>query len=181
MSHKMGQTEKHHLSQLRQKSASEHDALIKTPQETQTPATRGDRLAAIITGAIATWKFILIQTGIIIFWTSYNLLIKKSAFDPFPFILLNLFLSFQSAYTAPAIMMNQKRQAKNDEIRNEMESDINVKVDLELVELAEKIEDFRKQDLAEIKQQLKELTLMVERLSPNISHNRQQNGINEDG
>ncbi|EEZ4447096.1 DUF1003 domain-containing protein [Escherichia coli] len=60
-----------------------------------------------------------------------NLLVRKSSFDPFLLILLNLFLSFQSAYTAPAIMMSQKRQVRNDQLRNEMESNIDVKANLE--------------------------------------------------
>jgi uncharacterized membrane protein len=122
-------------------------------------------MAEKITGAIATWKFIMIQTGIIIGWTGYNVLIKKSAFDPFPFILLNLFLSFQSAYTAPAIMMNQKRQAKNDQIRNEMESDVNVKADLEICRLQEKIDDISKEDLSELKKQVKSMNNLLEKLT----------------
>ncbi|MFD3249021.1 DUF1003 domain-containing protein [Rahnella aquatilis] len=61
------------------------------------------------------------RTGIIFDLTSYKFFIKKSAFDPCLFILLNLFLSFQSTYTAPTIMMNQKRQKKNDHIRREID------------------------------------------------------------
>lgn len=162
---KMDKTQKKNLALLRKKSAEEHDALIRDPEETQTEATYGDRLAARITNAIATWKFIIIQTGIIIGWTSYNLVLKKSAFDPFPFILLNLFLSFQSAYTAPAIMMNQKRQARNDQIRNEMESDINVKADLELTRLHEKMDKLTGEQLTEIHQKINELSLLLQQLT----------------
>jgi uncharacterized membrane protein len=165
MTTKMDATQREHLTQLREKSADEHDALIRDPKDSETEATFGDQLAGKITSAIATWKFILIQTGIIIAWTAYNMVTKKSGFDPYPFILLNLFLSFQSAYTAPAIMMSQKRQARNDQIRNEMESDINVKADLELSRLQEKIDHISEKDLAEIKGKISELTLLVERLT----------------
>ena len=107
----------------------------------------------------------MIQTGIIVGWTGYNILVKKSAFDPFPFILLNLILSFQSAYTAPAIVMNQKRQAKNDQIRNEMESDVNVKADLEITRLQEKINQISKEDLAELKKQITTMNNLLEKLT----------------
>jgi uncharacterized membrane protein len=154
-----------HLSELREKSAQEHEALIRDPKDTQTEASFGERMAGKITDAIATWKFIMIQTGIIVGWTGYNVLIKKSTFDPFPFILLNLFLSFQSAYTAPAIMMNQKRQAKNDQIRKEMESDVNVKADLEISRLQEKINEISKEDLAELKKQVNTMNSLLEKLA----------------
>ncbi|MBU9824224.1 DUF1003 domain-containing protein [Rahnella perminowiae] len=140
----MDPKDREHLQQLRKKSQEEHATLINDPEECRKPGNFGEKLAERITGAIATWKFILIQTGIILGWTSYNVFIKKSAFDPYPFILLNLFLSFQSAYTAPAIMMNQKRQEKNDQIRKEIESDVNVKADLEIAQLHDKIEHLTK-------------------------------------
>lgn len=146
----MDAKQKKHLSELRKKSAQEHEALIRDPKDSETEASVGDRMAEKITSAIATWKFIMNQAGIILGWTGYNVLINKSAFDPFPFILLNLFVSFQSAYTAPAIMMNQKRQAKNDQIRNEIESDLNLKADLEISRLQEKINEISKEDLAEL-------------------------------
>ena len=161
----MDAKQKQHLSELRAKSAEEHEALIRDPKDSETEASFGGRLAEKITGAIATWKFIMVQTGIIVGWTAYNILVKKSAFDPFPFILLNLFLSFQSAYTAPAIMMNQKRQAKNDQIRNEMESDVNVKADLEITRLQEKINEISKEDLAELKKQVNMMNSLLEKLT----------------
>lgn len=161
----MDAKQKEHLSELRAKIAEEHEALIRDPKDSETEASFGDRLAEKITGAIATWKFIMIQTGIIVGWTGYNILVKKSAFDPFPFILLNLFLSFQSAYTAPAIMMNQKRQAKNDQIRNEMESDVNVKADLAITRLQEKINQISKEDLAELKKQITTMNNLLEKLT----------------
>lgn len=161
----MDAKDQEHLSELREKSSKEHEALIRDPKDTEREATFGDHLAEKITGAIATWKFILIQTGIIIGWTGYNVFIKRSAFDPYPFILLNLFLSFQSAYTAPAIMMNQKRQAKNDQVRNEMESDVNVKADLELTQLHEKIDELTSEDIAELKTHMAQMHALLEKLT----------------
>ena len=163
MESKMGQQDKKNLNTLRAKSQEEHAVLIADPEQTQSQATFGERFAEKITGAIATWTFIMVQTGIILGWTAYNIIIKKSAFDPYPFILLNLFLSFQSAYTAPAIMMNQKRQAKNDMVRREMESDVNVKADLELTYLHEKVDKLTSVEIESIKAQLGQILILLEK------------------
>ncbi|WP_431225864.1 DUF1003 domain-containing protein (plasmid) [Serratia sp. L9] len=72
-------------------------------------------------------------------------------------MLLNLFLSFQAAYTAPAIMMSQKRQNMNDARRNEIASNVNVKTDLELYALHEKIDTMKDKEIAELKSSIAEL------------------------
>ncbi|WP_159567452.1 DUF1003 domain-containing protein [Budvicia diplopodorum] len=145
------------LAKLRKQSKAEHEELLADPTACEREASFGEHLADVITSAIASWTFILIQSTIIIAWTIYNLIFKKSGFDPYPFVLLNLFLSFQAAYTAPAIMMSQKRQSMNDSRRNEIESDVNVKTDLELYALHEKIDDIKDKEIAEIKAMMKEL------------------------
>lgn len=157
------------LSELRKLSKEERKELLKDPGECEPEATFGEHLADVITGGIATWTFILIQSTIIIAWTTYNLLFKKSGFDPYPFVLLNLFLSFQAAYTAPAIMMSQKRQNINDSRRNEIESNINVKTDLELYQLHEKIDSIKDKDITEIKTIMKELIEEVRKVQSNTS------------
>lgn len=154
---KVDKKSREQLSQLRRQSKEEHEELLSDPGECEQEATFGEHLADVITSKIATWTFILIQSAIIIAWTSYNLIFKKSGFDPYPFVLLNLFLSFQAAYTAPAIMMSQKRQSFNDSRRNEIESNINVKTDLELYSLHEKIDNIKNKDIEEIKLALKEI------------------------
>ncbi|RKQ38601.1 DUF1003 domain-containing protein, partial [Enterobacter sp. R1(2018)] len=98
--------------------------------------------------------------------TTYNLLSRKSGFDPYPFVLLNLFLSFQAAYTAPAIMMSQKRQNINDSRRTEMESNVNVKTDLELYALHEKIDAIKDKDIAELKNCVNELLEELRKVRP---------------
>ncbi|WP_431223347.1 DUF1003 domain-containing protein [Serratia sp. L9] len=155
------------LSQLRRKSKEEHEELLADPGECEQEATFGEHLADVITSKIATWTFILIQSAIIIVWTSYNLIFKKSGFDPYPFVLLNLFLSFQAAYTAPAIMMSQKRQSINDSRRNEIDSNINVKTDLELYSLHEKIDNINNKGNEEIKLALKEIIDEIRKMQAN--------------
>ncbi|MGL9724217.1 DUF1003 domain-containing protein [Sodalis sp. (in: enterobacteria)] len=126
------------------------------------PRTLGQRMADTITAVIGTWTFIIIQTIIIIGWTSYNLLMGKSGFDPYPFILLNLFLSFQAAYTAPAIMMSQKREGEVDRYRAEIASNVNVKSDLEMYALHDKIDYLEGDIVTSIKEQLADISRQLE-------------------
>jgi uncharacterized membrane protein len=165
----MDSTSKKQLSQLRAQSKHEHETLLADPKDVAIEATFGQRMADTITGAIATWTFILIQTAIIIGWTVYNVVIKKAGFDPYPFVLLNLFLSFQAAYTAPAIMMSQKRQNINDRNRAEIESNVNVKADLEITALHEKIDTLKEKELAELRHNVEQI---LEKL--NSLDNKQQ-------
>ncbi|WP_406705811.1 DUF1003 domain-containing protein [Sodalis sp.] len=126
------------------------------------PRTLGQRMADTITAVIGTWTFIIIQIIIIISWTSYNLLMGKSGFDPYPFILLNLFLSFQAAYTAPAIMMSQKREGEVDRYRAEIASNVNVKSDLEMYALHDKIDYLEGDIVTSIKEQLADISRQLE-------------------
>ena len=76
--------------------------------------TRGQRLADQVASTIGSWRFIIFQSTGISLWILGNVLNGTNAWDPYPFILLNLLLSFQAAYTAPAIMMSQNRQSELD-------------------------------------------------------------------
>ena len=89
---------------------------------------------------MGSWSFIIIQTTILFFWIVLNVTAYVQEWDPYPFILLNLALSFQAAYAAPFIMMSQNRQQDID--RKEAENDyrINIKAELEIELLHEKIE-----------------------------------------
>ena len=101
--------------------------------------TFGERLADYVAYGMGSWKFIIIQTLLISTWIAYNAQ-QQSAWDPYPFILLNLLLSFQAAYTAPAIMMSQNRQAEIDRQRAENDFEVNVKAELEIELLHKKID-----------------------------------------
>ena len=87
-----------------------------------------------------------------------NLLMNTSAWDPYPFILLNLILSFQAAYTAPAIMMSQNRQAEVDRSRANSDYEINVKAELEIELLHEKIDLMREQEIRDLSAAVKALS-----------------------
>jgi uncharacterized membrane protein len=91
--------------------------------------TVGERVADGVAAGVGSWPFILVQTALLALWVLANgFLIRDwlggKPFDPYPFILLNLVLSFQAAYTGPVVMMSQNRQAAKD--RDEAEHDYQV-------------------------------------------------------
>ncbi|WP_413736997.1 DUF1003 domain-containing protein [Sodalis sp. RH21] len=155
---------KKQLDELRASSRSEHATLLMPSSDSGAPRTLGQRLADRITAIIGTWTFIIIQSIIIAAWCGYNLTVGKSGFDPYPFILLNLFLSFQAAYTAPAIMMSQKREGEVDRFRAEIASNVNVKSDLEMYALHDKIDYLEGDIVSSIKEQLAQITKQLEEI-----------------
>jgi uncharacterized membrane protein len=97
--------------------------------------TRGDRVADRIASAVGSWTFIIIQTALLTLWIVLNLIAWVQHWDPYPFILLNLALSFQSAYAAPILMISQNRQAKLSERRNHLDLQINMLAEQETTEI----------------------------------------------
>ncbi|QEH38045.1 hypothetical protein OJF2_66410 [Aquisphaera giovannonii] len=97
--------------------------------------TRGERIADRIASAVGSWPFIIGQTIILGAWIVLNLLAWIEHWDPYPFILLNLALSFQSAYAAPILMISQNRQAKLSERRNHLDLQINMLAEQESAEI----------------------------------------------
>ena len=73
--------------------------------------TLGQRMANSVARIVGSWVFIITQSVILVFWVIFNIVAWASHWDPYPFILMNLFLSLQAAYTAPVIMMSQNRLA----------------------------------------------------------------------
>jgi uncharacterized membrane protein len=97
--------------------------------------TRGERIADRIAAWVGSWTFIIAQTGIFIAWIVLNVIAWENRWDPYPFILLNLALSFQSAYAAPILMISQNRQAKLSERRNHLDLQINMLAEQETTEI----------------------------------------------
>ena len=81
--------------------------------------TRSEQLADRVTAVFGSWKFIIVQTMIVVLWIGLNLFAAVHHWDPYPFILLNLVFSTQAAYAAPLILLSQNRQADTDRIRAE--------------------------------------------------------------
>jgi len=111
----------------------------------------------------------MLQSTAIVLWITGNVLTGRGAWDPYPFILLNLLLSFQTAYTAPAIMMSQNRQSELDRKHAETDYEINVKAELEIELLHEKIDAIKERELLT-------LSSSQSRQSPFPTHNAAQSG-----
>lgn len=92
----------------------------------------GDRIADRFASVMGSWSFIIIQSCLLIIWVTLNITAWVLHWDPYPFILLNLALSFQAAYAAPIIMMSQNRQATKDRIEAHLDYEVNQKAEEEV-------------------------------------------------
>jgi uncharacterized membrane protein len=127
-------------------------------QRKQPAETLGQRVADKVAATMGSWPFILGQTTILALWIALNVIAWAQAWDPYPFILLNLMLSFQAAYAAPFIMMSQNRQSEIDRKRAIDDYDINCKAELEIELLHEKLDYLRDQEIVRLTQIVEELT-----------------------
>jgi uncharacterized membrane protein len=154
------------LREHRRKHRHTHPPKVVVPAEhfDLPPATRGQRMADVVARTVGSWRFILIQSGLIVVWITGNVLTGSHAWDPYPFILLNLLLSFQAAYTAPAIMMSQNRQSELDRKHAESDYEVNVKAELEIELLHEKIDMLKDKKLLLLTQAVKELSSQLAEL-----------------
>ncbi len=99
----------------------------------------GERIADSVAGFGGSWTFILTFLAILMIYTTFNVTLRGRAWDPYPFILLNLFLSMLAALQAPVIMMSQNRQDKKDRVRGELDYDVNRRAESEIQGLADKL------------------------------------------
>ena len=102
-------------------------------------ATLGERVADAVAGFGGSWTFIMTFAAVLITYALTNILLKGRAWDPYPFILLNLFLSMLAAIQAPVIMMSQNRTDKKDRLRSELDFDVNRRAESEVKERSRKL------------------------------------------
>jgi uncharacterized membrane protein len=145
------------LSKLRQRAAARREA----PPDHDAPQDWADRAADWVTALVGSWRFILAQSALLVAWIVFNAL-SPDRVDPYPFILLNLLLSFQAAYTAPIIMMSQNRQAEIDRRRSIDDYDVNRKAELEIETLHQKIDLLREREIAALTASVERLTQLLE-------------------
>lgn len=119
--------------------------------------TFGMRIADAVVAVVGSWRFIIIQSVLLALWLAANIFGWVKPWDPYPFILLNLMLSFQAAYTAPIIMMAQNREAEIDRMKAQLDYDVNLKAELEIELLHEKIDLMREQEIARLTKLVEEL------------------------
>ncbi len=114
--------------------------------------TFGERIADAVAGFGGSWTFIILFAVILTVYTAINILLQGKAWDPYPFILLNLFLSMLAAIQAPVIMMSQNRQDTKDRVRSELDFDVNRHSETEIQGLSKKLNvlDERVGDLYEL-------------------------------
>ena len=110
-----------------------------SPESGKDKYTLGQRAADTIAKFAGSWAFIFSFTGILIVWMVVNVLLASKAFDPYPFILLNLVLSCVAAIQAPLIMMSQNRQEEKDRRRAENDYKVNPKTEIMIEDLYDKI------------------------------------------
>lgn len=101
--------------------------------------TLGDRLADSVARFGGSWYFIISFGFVLVVYSGINISLGKNAWDPYPFILLNLFLSMLAAIQAPVIMMSQNRQDAKDRLRSELDFDVNRRAESEIQGLAKKL------------------------------------------
>src|SRR5437016_3078348 len=113
---------------------------IRNPNEViQEEATFGERIADAVARFGGSWSFIISFGVVLVAYASANTILGRSAWDPYPFILLNLFLSMLAAIQAPVIMMSQNRQDTKDRLRSELDFDVNRRAEAEVQGLSRKL------------------------------------------
>ena len=117
--------------------------LLADSKISESPATEkytlGQRAADAIAKFAGSWAFIFAFTGVLILWMVINTILASNAFDPYPFILLNLVLSCVAAIQAPLIMMSQNRQEEKDRRRAENDYKVNLKTEIMIEDLYDKV------------------------------------------
>ncbi|MCJ2139344.1 DUF1003 domain-containing protein [Methylobacterium sp. E-066] len=111
--------------------------------------TFGERLADRVAQMGGSWGFILVFTGMLVAWVVVNtvVLARAGAFDPYPYIFLNLILSMVAALQAPVILMSQNRQAARDRVAASLDYEINLKAEVEIMALHDKLDRIRMERL----------------------------------
>ncbi len=109
------------------------------PEGAKEKYTLGQRAADTIAKFAGSWAFIFSFTGVLILWMVVNVVLASNAFDPYPFILLNLVLSCVAAIQAPLIMMSQNRQEEKDRRRAENDYKVNLKTEIMIEDLYDKV------------------------------------------
>lgn len=134
---------------------------IRDGTQTGHQLTAGQRIADAVAATMGSWTFIIIQSVLLMFWIALNVTAYVQQWDPYPFILLNLALSFQAAYAAPFIMMSQNRQQDIDRKSAEEDYQINIKAELEIELLHQKIDQLRETEVLHLTEAVKELTALL--------------------
>ena len=143
-------------------------------QDLSEQMTLGQKMADKVASFGGSWIFIFIFACVMVIWVflnSFILIRYNESFDPYPYILLNLFLSMIAAIQAPIILMSQNRQAYKDRLSAEHDYEVNLKAELEIIALHEKVDSLKEEQWEELisiqQEQLRLLSRLVEDLKKN--------------
>jgi uncharacterized membrane protein len=144
------------LSHLRARKPARNPALLRT--------SRGDRIADVVTETVGSWRFIIIQSCLLAIWIALNIVGWIAHWDPYPFILLNLALSFQAAYATPFILMSQNRQSIIDRSKAQQDLDCDLKAEMEIELLHLKLDSLREREIADLQLSIQRQYEIIQRL-----------------
>jgi uncharacterized membrane protein len=140
-------------------------------QEFEATMTFGEHIADKVAQFGGSWTFIMIFGGILVVWMGVNSwVLAHRAFDPFPFILLNLVLSTLAALQAPVIMMSQNRQAEKDRLQAKQDYEINLMAEIEIRDLHDKLDGLRYKQWHELWHLQQRQLELLEHLHKELSH-----------
>jgi uncharacterized membrane protein len=156
--HKLDADEVAELHELRQLRRNQR----KLGAKSISPLSSGQRIADQVAATMGSWRFIIIQTTVLIVWIILNITAYVQHWDPYPFILLNLALSFQAAYAAPFIMMSQNRQQDVDRKNAADDYHINIKAELEIELVHQKLDQLREKEVFALTEAVQSLTNLLQ-------------------
>ncbi|HLY05267.1 MAG TPA: DUF1003 domain-containing protein [Rhizomicrobium sp.] len=155
---------RHELQEAEHRLLVELRMFRRSLRKTLLPAselTLGQRIADKVAATMGSWTFIIAQSAILFVWIVLNVTAYVQRWDPYPFILLNLALSFQAAYAAPFIMMSQNRQQDIDRKAAENDYKVNVKAELEIELLHQKLDQLRETEVMRLTEAVSDLAAML--------------------
>ena len=138
-----------------------------TAQDGEAKPNLGQRCADAVASFGGSWTFVGLFGAVMLGWVGLNAYLLKhqgATFDPYPFILLNLFLSMLAAIQAPVILMSQNRQAQKDRISAEHDYEVNLKAELEIMLLHDKIDQLRESQWQALLETQKEQLALLAKL-----------------
>ena len=136
--------------------------------------TFGERIADRVAAVGGSWTFIFCFLGALAVWMLFNTwVLVQGAFDPYPYILLNLLLSCVAAIQAPIIMMSQKRQSEADRVQAQHDYEVNIKSELEILQVHEKLNALRDSEVAELLDKTNQMILRMEKIEQRLGSGSQ--------
>ena len=174
--HFLGEAEEAILQEMRVLRRAERMRRSRNEHVAVPELTTGQRIADIVAATMGSWPFIIVQSLILMVWIFLNITAYVQRWDPYPFILLNLALSFQAAYAAPFIMMSQNRQQDIDRKANESDYKVNIKAELEIELLHQKLDQLRESEVLSLTNAVAELTHLLHETKAELTALRSGNG-----